>query len=219
MINDAPGSSGIDLGWLTDRIDYRRYQECVHCGLCTASCPTYLVTGDENDSPRGRIYLMRAVTDGRMAASDDVRKHLDLCLDCRACETACPSGVKYGQMIEPYKIAMQNTPSPSGTGQVGWLLKTILHQVFPYKARMRLALAPVRALKAIGLYGFLEKSGLFCILPKSLQAMANILPDKLPAAEPLPEMLPRGTVHRLCFRRHVSRYELGNSTRASEERL
>ena len=190
MINDAPGSSGIDLGWLTDRIDYRRYQECVHCGLCTASCPTYLVTGDENDSPRGRIYLMRAVTDGRMAASDDVRKHLDLCLDCRACETACPSGVKYGQMIEPYKIAMQNTPSPSGTGQVGWLLKTILHQVFPYKARMRLALAPVRALKAIGLYGFLEKSGLFGILPKSLQAMANILPDKLPAAEPLPEMLP-----------------------------
>ncbi len=191
MTKDSPTSApGVDLGWLADRIDYRRYQECVHCGLCTASCPTYLVTGDENDSPRGRIYLMRSVTDGRMAASDEVRKHLDNCLDCRACETACPSGVKYGQMIEPYKIAMQLSPSPSGTGKVGWLLKTILHQIFPYKNRTRLALAPVRALKAVGLFGILEKSGLFRILPKSLQAMANMLPETLPAAEPLPERLP-----------------------------
>ncbi len=68
--HSAPGppqSSPIDLAWLSDKIPYRRYQECVHCGLCTASCPTYIETCDENDSPRGRIYLMRAIADGRLA--------------------------------------------------------------------------------------------------------------------------------------------------------
>ena len=64
-------------------IDYEKFLDCVHCGLCTASCPTYLETGDENNSPRGRIYLMRAVTDGRLELNDTVKRHLDLCLDCR----------------------------------------------------------------------------------------------------------------------------------------
>ena len=73
-------------------IDYEHFLSCVHCGLCTAACPTYLETGNENDSPRGRIYLMRGVTDGRLELTGTVRRHLDLCLDCRSCETACPSG-------------------------------------------------------------------------------------------------------------------------------
>ena len=80
----VPADPGIDLDWLAAKIDYRRFQDCIHCGLCTASCPTYIETGDENDSPRGRIYLMRAVTDRRLAVGPDVRKHLELCLDCRA---------------------------------------------------------------------------------------------------------------------------------------
>ena len=78
---------GIDLDWLARKIDYRRFQDCVHCGLCTASCPTYIETSDENDSPRGRIYLMRAVVDRPARVwAPDVRRHLELCLDCRACE-------------------------------------------------------------------------------------------------------------------------------------
>src|SRR3954471_13100901 len=84
-------------------IDYQHFLDCVHCGLCTAACPTYVVTGNENDSPRGRIYLMRGVTDGRLELSSEVRRHLELCLDCRACETACPSGVQYGKLIEPFR--------------------------------------------------------------------------------------------------------------------
>ena len=107
----------IDLDWLARKIDYRRYQDCVHCGLCTASCPTYVETGDENDSPRGRIYLMRAVADGRLAMGPEVREHLELCLDCRACESACPSGVQYGKMIEPFKIAIQKSAPAGANGR------------------------------------------------------------------------------------------------------
>jgi len=73
---------------------------CVHCGLCLASCPTYVVLGTEADSPRGRIHLMRALEEGRREPTPDVIGHLDACLGCRACETACPSGVPYGRLIE-----------------------------------------------------------------------------------------------------------------------
>ena len=88
-------------------LDYELLLDCVHCGLCTSACPTYVETGDENESPRGRIYLMRGVTDGKLELNDRVRGHLELCLDCRACETACPSGVQYGKLIEPFRVAME----------------------------------------------------------------------------------------------------------------
>src|SRR5260370_24572357 len=80
-------------------IDYQLFLDCVHCGLCTSACPTYLELGHEADSPRGRIYLMRAVTDGRLELDAEVRRHLDLCLDCLACESACPSGGQYSKLI------------------------------------------------------------------------------------------------------------------------
>ena len=93
------------------RIDYELFLDCVHCGLCTSACPTYLELGTEADSPRGRIYLMRAVTDGRLDLNAEVRRHLDLCLDCRACESACPSGVQYSKLIEPFRIQMERSKS------------------------------------------------------------------------------------------------------------
>jgi glycolate oxidase iron-sulfur subunit len=187
-LDRAVGAAGIDLGWLSERIPYVRYQECVHCGLCTASCPTYIETCDENDSPRGRIYLMRAVADGRLAMGPGVREHLDLCLDCRACESACPSGVQYGKMIEPFKIALQT--SATGRQKASLLQRLILHHLFPYSGRVKLALAPARLLQQIGFLDWAERMGLFRLLPPTLKRMQAMLPKLSGSHARLPEVLP-----------------------------
>jgi glycolate oxidase iron-sulfur subunit len=180
--------SAIDLDWLSERIPYRRYQECVHCGLCTASCPTYIETSNENDSPRGRIYLMRAIADGRLEFGPAVRKHLDLCLDCRACESACPSGVQYGHMIEPYKIAIQQSSRGREKGSV--LERLILHHLFPYPRRVSLALAPARLLQRLGVLDWAERTGLTRLLPPTLRQMQAMLPVLSGSHHRLPRLLP-----------------------------
>ena len=184
----AEPASAIDLDWLSDKIPYRRYQECVHCGLCTASCPTYVETCNENDSPRGRIYLMRAVADGRLEMGPGVREHLELCLDCRACETACPSGVQYGRMIEPFKIALQKSASPGE--KTSLLQRLILHHVFPYPGRVKLALAPARLLQRIGALDWAERVGLTRLLPPTLRRMQAMLPKLGRNPGRLPQVLP-----------------------------
>jgi len=168
----APRDPGVDLDWLASKIEYRRFQECIHCGLCTASCPTYVETGNENDGPRGRIYLMRSVVDGRLALSEEVRSHLDLCLDCRACETACPSGVRYGELIEPFKVALHQ----ADPGRRGWLESLILQHLFPYAGRVRVALAPARVLQRLGVLDALERLGAMKLLPSTLRKMTAMLP-------------------------------------------
>src|ERR1700755_2211986 len=96
-------------------IDYELFLDCVHCGLCTSACPTYVELGDEDDSPRGRHAYMRAVTDARIERDAAVKKHLDLCLDCRACESACPSGVQSGKLIEPFRLHLAKTSASRDT--------------------------------------------------------------------------------------------------------
>jgi len=151
------------------------------------------------DSPRGRIYLMRAVTDRRLELSREVRRHLDLCLDCRACESACPSGVQYGQLIEPFRAYMAKQPVSLSPGEnqpressppLGWLQRLILSQVFPYAARNRWALAPARWLQWSGLDGVLKRSGMMSLLPRSLRQMHEMLPTLQPHYGKLPEVLP-----------------------------
>ncbi len=172
-------------------IDYELFLDCVHCGLCTASCPTYVETGNENDSPRGRIYLMRAVRDGRLELSPDVRRHLELCLDCRACETACPSGVQYGKLIEPFRVEMeQHGPNPAAAKSHDWFHKYILFGLFPYPDKLRKALVPARWSQRLGLEWLLVQTGLWRLLPARLGRMATLLPKLDKPVAPLPAFLP-----------------------------
>lgn len=165
-------------------IDYGRFLDCVHCGLCTSACPTYLQTGNENDSPRGRIYLMRGVVDGRIGLTPAVRRHLDLCLDCRSCETACPSGVQYGRLIEPFRVDMQKAEKP------GWFQRLVLYGLFPFPRRLRFALAPARLMQRLGLDRVSEWVGLPSLLPGPLGRMYRLLPRLGPQRPALPELLP-----------------------------
>ncbi len=170
-------------------IDYRLFLDCVHCGLCTASCPTYVETGNENDGPRGRIYLMRGVTDGRLDLTPEVRRHLELCLDCRACETACPSGVQYGKLIEPFRVAMEQT----GEGEPkshDWFHRWILFRLFPYPERLRTALIPARIAQRLKLDRLVENLGLLRLLPQRLRQLVRMLPPPGKSEPRLPDFLP-----------------------------
>ncbi|MEK6234743.1 MAG: (Fe-S)-binding protein, partial [Planctomycetales bacterium] len=170
-------------------IDYGLFLDCVHCGLCTASCPTYAELGDENRGPRGRIYLMRAVTDERLNLTDEVRGHLDSCLDCRACETACPSGVQYGRLLEPIRVAMEEQ-APQESSESDWFRDWILHGLFPYPEKLRVALAPARIAQRLGLDRLAINLGLTKLLPGPMGRMAELLPPLPPSGKRLPEFLP-----------------------------
>jgi glycolate oxidase iron-sulfur subunit len=172
-------------------IDYELLLDCVHCGLCTASCPTYVETGNENDSPRGRIYLMRAVRDERLELGHDVRRHLELCLDCRACETACPSGVQYGKLIEPFRVAMEQQASTSVQPQKSndWFHRYILFGLFPYPEKLRQSLRPARIAQKLGLDRLLISTGLWRLLPSRLGRLVTMLPPLEKPIPALPEFL------------------------------
>ena len=170
-------------------LDYELVLDCVHCGLCTASCPTYVETSNEADSPRGRIYLMRQVIDGTLPLDDDVKRHLDLCLNCRACETACPSGVQYGKLIEPFRVFMGEQEPGRQVKTLNALQRFLLFKVFPYRWRNRVSLAPARLMQWTGLDWLLEKTGATRLIPRSLRNMKNMLPRLKPHYGSLPEVL------------------------------
>ena len=174
-------------GQATTGIDDELLLDCVHCGLCTASCPTYVETGNENDSPRGRIYLMRAVHEGRLELGHEVRRHLELCLDCRACETACPSGVQYGKLIEPFRVSMEERATAAGAEPKtnDWFHRYILFGLFPYPDKLRESLRPARLAQRLGLDRLLLSTGLWKLLPSRLGRLVTMLP---PLGKPLPAL-------------------------------
>jgi len=170
-------------------IDYELFLRCVHCGLCTSNCPTFSELGDENDGPRGRIQLMRTVADGRAVLTDRVRRHLDLCLDCRACQTACPSGVQYGRLIEPFRLAVEQADARPEE-KYDWFRELILFRLFPYANRMRKLLGPVRLMQRVGLFDAAERLGLLKLIPGRLGRMIPLLPPPARPGPKLPKFLP-----------------------------
>jgi glycolate oxidase iron-sulfur subunit len=181
---------------------------CVHCGFCLPTCPTYLLWGEEMDSPRGRIYLMKAGLEERVSMSASFVRHFDTCLGCMACVTACPSGVQYGPLIERTRSQIERRFPRSVTDR---LFRAFLFALLPYPARLRVALAPMALLS--GLVRGLERSGLLNLLPRRLRAMLTLaprtswralfarLPERTPAVGParLNVGLLTGCVQRLTF--------------------
>ena len=157
-------------------LDENKSLACIHCGLCLSSCPTYLETGNENDSPRGRIYLMRAVQEVRLALGHTAVRHIDLCLGCRACETACPSGVHYGELLESTRdhIEVQYQRSLFQT----FLRRVVIEQIFPFPWRLKVALLKSKAVKALALERF---------LPRFAREALTLLPEEARSV-PLPEV-------------------------------
>ena len=123
---------------------------CVHCGLCLPACPTYRQLGNENDSPRGRIYLMRGVAEGKLAIGETFISHIDLCLGCRGCETVCPSGVPYGHLLEAARSEIAKAKSARGSASEA-LQRFVLNQVFTRLWLLRSGLALVRWFRDSGL--------------------------------------------------------------------
>ncbi|CAH1668826.1 glycolate oxidase subunit GlcF [Chelatococcus asaccharovorans] len=145
---------------------------CVHCGFCTATCPTYLLLGDELDSPRGRIYLVKDMLESGKPATPEVVTHIDRCLSCLSCMTTCPSGVNYMHLVDHARAHIEETY------QRPWhdrLLRSVLAQVLPYPGRFRLALAAARLGKPFaGILGRLPQVG------TRLAAMLALAPSQLP---------------------------------------
>src|SRR5262245_27104245 len=115
----------------------RDLNTCIHCGLCLTACPTYRELKIEPDSPRGRLYLMRGLAEGRIAPADDLIHHLDLCLGCRACETVCPAGVPYGRLLEDTRGQLERRlPRRTPLALLGrWALRHLV----PHPGRMHAA--------------------------------------------------------------------------------
>ena len=160
---------GPQVEWMAGAIE-----ACVHCGFCLPVCPTYQVLGEEMDSPRGRIVLMKSVLEGKLAFSD-AAPYVDRCLGCLACVTACPSGVRYNELVTPFRALARSQVEYSWMEKVQHSLVTA---TLPYPARFRLAAR----------VGQLARP-LRRLLPDELHEMLALLPERLPSVPPLPDVM------------------------------
>jgi glycolate oxidase iron-sulfur subunit len=153
----------------------RAVEKCVHCGFCLPTCPTYQVLGEEIDSPRGRIILMKSVLEEDLNL-EEALPYIDHCLGCLACVTACPSGVAYNELLMPFRTQAEHRRDHSNTDKAArWLVLETL----PYPDRFRLAALAGRMAKPMR-----------TLLPDQFQAMLSLVPDSLPSAPPLPRLYP-----------------------------
>ncbi|HEX6622233.1 MAG TPA: heterodisulfide reductase-related iron-sulfur binding cluster, partial [Pyrinomonadaceae bacterium] len=162
------------------KAEERKLLACVHCGLCLEACPTYAHTGDENDGPRGRLYLMRAVEEERLpVTSPSFTRHINRCLGCRACESACPAGVEYGQLLEAARADI--SAHERSRGFTARLLGLALRHVWAHPSRLRLAFRLARALRDAGVPRLALGATMKRLLPARLVFAAALLDSSSPA--------------------------------------
>jgi glycolate oxidase iron-sulfur subunit len=159
-------------------------ENCVHCGFCLPVCPTYVLWGQEMDSPRGRIYLMKLASEGVASLNSQWISHMDSCLGCMACMTACPSGVDYGKLIEATRAQIERRDTRSWSEK---LYRTFLFATFTHPERLRLLRGPLSFYQRSGLQALVRGSGMLKLLPKKMRAMEALLP-KIGRKEMVAEM-------------------------------
>ncbi len=159
--------------------------DCVHCGFCLPACPTYVLWGEEMDSPRGRIHLMETGLDGE-PLSESMVGHFDACLGCMACVTACPSGVQYGTLLSETRAQVERRHERSSGEKA---LREAIFSLFPYPKRLRAMRGPLALYQRSGLPGLLRRSGLLDRLGPTLRAMESLTPA-LTRREKLPSRVP-----------------------------
>jgi glycolate oxidase iron-sulfur subunit len=147
--------------------------ECVHCGFCLPTCPTYLLWGEEMDSPRGRIYLMKQVLEGAPLDAT-MMGHFDNCLGCMSCVTSCPSGVQYDALIESTRGQLERDVSRPRSDRA---LRALIFSLFPYPRRLALMRGPLRLYQRSGVRRLVRRSKLLDRMPPSLAAMEGLLPQ------------------------------------------
>ncbi|MCW2791093.1 MAG: hypothetical protein JWO76_191 [Nocardioides sp.] len=155
--------------------------DCVHCGFCLPTCPTYVLWGEEMDSPRGRIYLMKEGLEGE-PMSDAMVSHWDACLGCMACVTACPSGVQYDTLIEQTRAQVERNHERSPKDRA---LRGLIFAIFPHPKRLRLLRGPLRVMQRTGLDRAMRRTGLLERMAPQLAAMESLAP-RLGRPQPLP---------------------------------
>lgn len=174
-----------------ERMNEDELLNCMRCGFCLPSCPTYIESGQkESHSPRGRIALMKAVTDGLIEPDEDVERTLELCLGCRACEPVCPSGVKYGHLLEEARDIIAQHKKHSLPARA--VRKVVFKELFPHQKRMRLAVGLLGLYQRTGLQVVARKTGIMKLIPNNLSAMEKVLP-KVPTMKQMksrPDYLP-----------------------------
>lgn len=146
--------------------------KCVHCGFCLPACPTYSLTGDENDSPRGRIHLIRQVIDGQAELDDAVAEHVDSCLGCLSCVSACPSGVEYDKIIEEFRPEVEHAYAERRGDRA---FRELVFGLFPHPSRLRIAALGAVAYRRTGGAALVRAGGLLRRFPK-LAAMEALMP-------------------------------------------
>ena len=147
--------------------------KCVHCGFCLQTCPTYLLWGEEMDSPRGRIYLMSLAADGKIAINDTLVQHMDRCLGCMACMTACPSAVPYDKLIEATRSQIERNYPRSASAR---LFRNVIFRTFTNPALLSAMSVPLWLYQKSGLQSLVRATGLLKVLPRHMQTMESLLP-------------------------------------------
>jgi len=188
MVIQATAKTGASAFDQLDPPDTEIALDCVHCGFCLPTCPTYLVLGNEMDSPRGRIWLIRSASEGKIGITDNFAKHMNLCLLCRACETACPSGVKFGFLMEAARGQVDRQYQYSAAER---RFRDFILHTFTDIGRLRAMTGLLRLYQGSGLQKLVRASGLSSLFGRlgQMEALLPAIPDQRLRTD-LPEVIP-----------------------------